>query len=274
MSLIDGRPGTTIPIQDRGFNYGDGLFETIAVLGGTPLLLEAHLDRLARGCRALGITPPDSATLRAECAQVLAQQPTAILKITLTRGGGGRGYQPAPDAVPTRIVALHPWPDLAPARRSIGITARCCNMTLARQPALAGIKHLNRLEQVLARAELVGSACDEGIMLDTEGNVVEGTMSNIFLVREGALLTPRLDQCGVAGVVRAELLARCAGLGLQAQQGLVHREDVLGADEVFFTNSIIGLWPARRIESREFPQSAIALRAARLLESAGCIPPP
>lgn len=273
MFLIDGRPGSTIPVQDRGLSYGDGVFETIAVHAGEPLLLSAHLDRLALGCRTLGITPPDSTLLQAECMQVATRQTRAVIKVIVTRGSGGRGYQPAPDAVPLRIVALHPWPDYPAERRDRGVVALFCATRLARQPALAGIKHLNRLEQVLGRRELIASDCAEGIMLDTDDNVVAGTMSNVFVVRDGRLLTPRLDQCGIAGIVRAAVLARCRELDLPAEEGTLRREDVLAADEVFFTNSILGLWPVLRIGSRDFTAPVRALRAAELLVSSGCIAP-
>lgn len=273
MFLIDGRPGSTIPVQDRGLGYGDGVFETIAVHAGTPLLLQAHLDRLARGCSALGITPPESALLQTECRQVAMRQSRAVIKVIVTRGSGGRGYQPAPDAVPLRVVALHPWPDYTAERRECGVVARFCTTRLARQPALAGFKHLNRLEQVLGRRELIDSGCAEGIMLDTDDNVVAGTMSNVFVVRDGRLLTPRLDQCGIAGIVRAAVLARCRELDLPAEECILRCEDVLAADEVFFTNSILGLWPVLRIGPREFTVPVLASRVARLLESSGCITP-
>ncbi len=273
MILIDGRPGTSIPVLDRGLQYGDGVFETIAVLDGRPLCLAAHLDRLAAGCRALGLPAPDARTLTTESTQVAAEQPHAVLKIIVTRGVGGRGYQPPPDPVPTRILSSHPWPDYPEEFRSEGIDALFCRFTLAAQPALAGIKHLNRLEQVLARSELIGTDCAEGLVADSSGAIVEGTMSNVFLRQGRSLLTPELKDCGVAGIVRAEILGRAGAMGLEVRVRRIGRSDVLAADEVFFTNSIIGIWPVRRAGEHVFAGTDFAHRLAQTLADAGCITP-
>lgn len=271
--LIDGRPGTSIPVLDRGLQYGDGVFETIAVVNGRPLCLDAHLHRLDSGCRALGIPAPDSRSVSTEAVQVAAGEARAVLKITLTRGTGGRGYQPPPEPVATRIVSLHPWPDYPPHFRSQGIDAIFCRIAMALQPALAGIKHLNRLEQVLARSEVSGTGCAEGFVADTTGAIVEGTMSNVFLRQDRLLLTPDLQQCGVMGIVRAEILKRAGAMGLETRVRRIERTDVLAADEVFFTNSVIGIWPVRRAGDHEFAAADVALRLAHALTVADCIAP-
>jgi 4-amino-4-deoxychorismate lyase len=273
MILIDGRPGTCIPVQDRGLQYGDGVFESVAVVDGRPLCLDAHLDRLDAGCRALGLPPPDTGRLIQESTQVAAEQARAVLKIIVTRGVGGRGYQPPQDLVPTRIVSIHPWPDYPPECSSIGINAMFCRFTVALQPALAGIKHLNRLEQVLARSEIGATDCAEGFVADTTGAIVEGSMSNVFLRRGRVLLTPDLKDCGVAGIVRAEILKRAATMGLDAKVQRIERADVLAADEAFFTNSIIGVWPVRRAGDHTFAGIDFAHRLAHALADAGCIAP-
>ena len=273
MILIDGRPGTSIPVLDRGLQYGDGVFETIAVMDGRPLCLDAHLRRLAAGCRALGLPAADTRTLDSECMQVAADQARAVLKIIVTRGGGGRGYQPPQDPVPTRIVSLHTRPAYPPEFRSTGIDALFCRFTLALQPALAGIKHLNRLEQVLARSEIGATQCAEGFVSDTTAAIVEGSMSNVFLRRDKLLLTPDLKDCGVAGIVRAEILQRAGTLGLEARVQRMVRADVLAADEVFFCNSIIGIWPVRRAGEHAFATADFAHRLAQNLVAAGVITP-
>lgn len=273
MILVDGRSATTLPATDRGLHYGDGLFETLAVVDGAALALDAHLARLQHGCTALSMPAPDADQLRDDCRRLAAGSPRAVLKIILTRGSGGRGYQPPVAPQPLRIVSRHAWPDHPPEHRAMGIATRFCTLTLARQPALAGIKHLNRLEQVLARAELVGSGCAEGIMLDGEGAVIEGTMSNLFMRRERTILTPALDQCGVAGIVRAAVLAQCAALGYRGEVRGLTRDDVLAADEIFFTNSVIGIWPVRMLGDRALPPHVVAPALARLLAAAGCIAP-
>ena len=200
-------------------------------------------------------------------------QPRAVLKIIVTRGVGGRGYQPPPEPVSTRIVSIHPWPDYPADYRTAGIDAWFCRFVLAQQPALAGVKHLNRLEQVLARSEIAGTGCAEGFVADTSGATVEGTMSNVFLRRGKFVLTPDLRQCGVAGIIRDEILKRIGGMGLEARIQRIERADVLAADEAFFTNSIIGIWPVRRAGEHVFAASDFAHRLARTLVAAGCIAP-
>jgi len=273
MILIDGQPGTSIPVLDRGLQYGDGVFETIAIMDGRPLCLDAHLHRLGAGCRALGLPAPAAGVLTTEVLQVATGQSRAVLKIIVTRGGGGRGYQPPRDPVPTRIVSLHSWPAYPAEFRSTGIDALFCRSTLALQPALAGIKHLNRLEQVLARSEISATDCVEGFVSDTTGAIVEGSMSNVFLRRDNLLLTPDLKDCGVAGVVRAEILQRAGTLGLNARVQRVVRTDVPAADEVFFCNSIIGIWPVRRAGDHVFATTEFAQRLAQNLVAAKIITP-
>ncbi|OOG21214.1 aminodeoxychorismate lyase, partial [Thioalkalivibrio denitrificans] len=186
MILVNGQPGEQLPVTDRGLAYGDGLFETLAVRNGRPQHWERHMARMAEGCARLVLPMPDPAVWRAEAQTVLSFGQSGALKLILTRGTGPRGYRPPRDPSPTRIVmgldaAATPGPET--------LKVRFCRTRLSRNPLLAGIKHLNRLEQVLARGEWQDE-CQEGIMLDTEGHVVEGTMSNLFLVREEALHTP------------------------------------------------------------------------------------
>jgi 4-amino-4-deoxychorismate lyase len=265
MTLINGTPRETLPVGDRGLAYGDGLFETVAVRDGRLLLWSEHLDRLRAGCARLGIPPPDRTALTREAESLCGQPGRAVLRITLTRGGGGRGYRPDPDAMPTRIVARHPWPDTPDDRRSDGVAVRLCNTRLAVQPALAGIKHLNRLEQVLARAEWDDPAVAEGLVLDMRGNVIEGTMSNMFLVHNGRLITPQLSECGVAGIMRARLIQGAESIGLPVEITQVSLERVRAAEEIFLTNSVIGIWPVRKIDDHDYSPGAICGRLAEAL---------
>ena len=213
--LIDGRtvadPAHSLAIDDRGLHYGDGLFETARCCHGNVRLLDAHLRRLRSGCERLGIAFPDESQLRAEIVTVCGEVDDGVLKIILTRGRGGRGYRPVPDMTATRIVALHPLPIID---TTLPITVRWCDMRLGRNPSLAGMKHLNRLEQVLAQQEwrpssIAEGSIAEGLMLDTEGELVGGTMSNVFIVSGGLLITPDLRYCGVRGVMREEVLRCC-----------------------------------------------------------------
>ena len=267
--LIDGLDSALVPASDRGLQYGDGLFETIAVADGQPLLWHHHVERLHAGCTRLGIHAPDEAVLRTEGERLWRGQGQAVLKIIVTRGSGGRGYRPDPAAQPRRILSLHPWPEYPQPRATTGVHARLCETRLGINPRLAGLKHLNRLEQVLARAEWDEPAIAEGVMLDAEGFLVEGTMSNLFLVRDGVLRTPALDRCGVAGVMRARLLELAEQLALHVDIERLTLDDLRGADEAFFCNSIIGVWPLARFDTHEYEVGPITQRLQQALALTG-----
>lgn len=229
-----------LPLTDRGLHYGDGLFETMAVQGGSVRLMDLHLARLTQGARQLGIPLPETEGLAIELMLAAVQMGEGVLKLILTRGSGGRGYLPPEEPSPSLI--LQRYPPVAPEGQE-GVSVRLCDIRLARQPALAGLKHLNRLEQVLARAEWRDPAIAEGLMLDSEGWLVEGVASNVFLVREGELFTPLLDQCGVAGVMRAHVMQRAATLGLRVHETRLKLDELMVAEEVFLTNSLHGIRP-------------------------------
>jgi len=250
-ALINGAAADRLPIADRGLQYGDGLFETLAVQGGVPCLWHAHFDRLARGADRLKIPYPPQELFLRECRQLAGGESTGVVKIILTRGRGGRGYSPPETPRPTRILTLHPWPDYPADRGKRGIDVIFCRTPLGENPVLAGLKHLNRLEQVLARSEWRDPGIAEGLMQDGRGRIIGGTMSNLFLVRAGRLLTPRLDTCGIAGTVR-DLVLRIAGaFGIEVLERDIMRADLIAADGLFLTNALIGVWPVRRLGTRE-----------------------
>ncbi len=262
MILIDGQPGETITVHDRGFNYGDGLFETIAVFRGEPVFLRQHLNRLAEGCRRLGIPPPDPDILADEVRRVAGGAGKRVVKIIVTRGSGGRGYRPPENPAPHRVVAGLDWPQRPPEWWRDGVAVRICRTPLGCNPALAGLKQLGRLEQVTAAAELADGEA-EGLMIGPAGQVVEGTMSNLFLVQDGTVHTPELSGCGVAGIVRGEILARCAELGIGTQERVVVPAELFQAEEIFLTNSLIGIWPVRRLAECTLSPGSVT---ARLME--------
>ncbi len=251
--MIDGSPGDTIPVTDRAIQYGDGLFETIAVREGRLELWRSHMERLRAGCERLGFGMPEPQLLLREARRLIQGQRHAVLKIILSRGVGGRGYLAPQSPVPTRILALHPWPEWPRESRSTGVAIRVCSTPLGLNPLLAGIKHLNRLEQVMARAEWRDPAIAEGVMSDIEGNLIEGTRSNLFLVRDGVLLTPDLSRCGVAGIMRGAVLEAARRRGIRCVTGRLQRSHLEQAQELFLTNSLIGIWPVRRVEGRYYP---------------------
>ncbi|MGZ4957107.1 MAG: aminodeoxychorismate lyase [Methylobacter sp.] len=258
MILINGESKEHIEIADRGFQYGDGLFETIEVRNGQAVFLERHLERLNAGCQRLFIPFPDTELLRFEAGELCRRwacgihSRRAVLKIIVTRGSGGRGYR-QPDVIqPTRVLSLHPYPDYPEICREQGIVARICATRLGLNSALAGIKHLNRLEQVMARAEWNDSAIQEGLMLDVNDHVIEGTMTNLFYIKNNSLYTAVLAQSGVAGIMRGMIMTISADHGLSIIEHVFTTDELFSADEVFVCNSIIGIWPVNQIDTTHF----------------------
>lgn len=244
--LVDGVPGAEVDPLDRGLHYGDGLFETIAWRRGQPRFAQYHFERLAAGCARLGLPMPSEARLREDLAQAAAGQ-EATIKLILTRGSGPRGYRPPAGAVPRRIVMAFD----APAGAAPGPwQARLCATRLGRNPALAGLKHLGRLEQVLARAEWDDPGIHEGLMRDDLGRVVCGTQSNLFAVAGGRLLTPRLDECGVAGVMRRAVLRWAGEHGLAVAEVHLDAAQLFTADELFVTNALLGARALAALDGR------------------------
>jgi len=239
---VNGTPQDTIAITDRGLAYGDGLFETILVHGGKPVLLNEHLNRLQSGASRLKISL-DRGRLLDEIDD-LDLPDSGVLKIVLTRGSGGRGYRPGQVGESSRILSIHPAPDYGADRPDQGISVFVCQQRLANQPALAGMKHLNRLEQVLASLEWPDAPVMEGLMLDMQNNVIEGTRSNLFWAEGDKLLTPAVDRCGVDGVFRQYLL-RNLPAAREVHESPLDR--VLQADQVFVCNSVFGVWPVRDV---------------------------
>ena len=243
--IINGVPATSLSIADRGLAYGDGLFETFRIVAGKLLFEDLHLQRLCAGCVRLGIALDlDQVKAELTAALQLHNSQTQILKLILTRGSSGRGYRAGAGNAPTRIITLHALPVDIQIHAQQGIKAFVCKQRLASQPVLAGIKHLNRLEQVLASTEWPDETCQEGIMLDMDGHVVEGTRSNIFIVSNGRLMTDPLTTCGIAGIMRQVLLQHFGDKVYAAKYNLQQLHD---ADEVFFCNSIFGVWPLRHL---------------------------
>lgn len=269
-SWVNGQPAGQIAVDDRGLQYGDGVFETMAVHAGRVRLLELHLQRLTESCRRLKIPPVPIEMLRQELSNAAAGEQQAILKLIVTRGSGGRGYRPPPAPQPNRILTLHPWPAYQARWWQEGIRMRSCATVLSRNPALAGLKHLNRLEQILARAEWAGTDdIQEGLMTDADRVVIEGTMSNVFVrLADGGLVTPALDECGVDGVMRRYVLERAAGAGLSIRTGKFTLEDLANASEMFVCNSVIGVWPVRQLDHLTFKVGEMTRKAQQWAQSA------
>ncbi len=241
--LVDGISAQTVSVFDRGLSYGDGLFETIRFVNGVAPLWSRHMQRLRESGERLRLPIPEAALLLREALIVANGLDQAVVRITVTRGPGERGYAPPPSPHPTRIAAAFAAPAMAGDAYVHGIRLRWCETRLARQPLLAGMKHLNRLEQVLARAEWSDASFADGLLCDTDGNVISATMANLFAVIDGALVTPSVEHAGVAGVARAEILASQAA----AHVGHISREDLWRAEEVFLSSSVRGILPVQAV---------------------------
>ena len=247
--LVDGKPGRVDP-RDRGLAYGDGVFETMAALSGRIRWLDYHLDRLEEGCRKLAIPLADRNTIVNEISAVCTDSDRAVVKLIVTRGVSARGYAPTEDPEPTRIIGTARWPAHPASYYTDGIALRTLKLRLGENPRLAGIKHLCRLEQVLARVELNETNEQEGLLLDTSGFVVGGIASNVFAVSGSTLLTPGVRRCGVKGVMRRVVLESCEQFGLRPEESDLAPQALRDADELFVSNAVVGIWPVRDLDGQ------------------------
>lgn len=263
MIRVDGTPSDRVSARDRGLAYGDGVFRTLRCDGGEPRWWRDHYRVLAHDCAVLRLVCPEESRLAGEVRQA-AEGRDCVVKIVVTRGPGERGYRYASNPGPTCVVLAADLP-VYPDAWQHGARLRVCDLRLGHQPALAGIKHLNRLENVLARAEWDDDGIVEGLLLDGDGWVIGGTMSNVFARRGRWLFTPVLDQCGVAGVTRARVMGAAGGCDLAAVETRLSLEDLRASDEVFLTNSVFGIWRVAQIERhawKDAGNTSTALRAA------------
>ncbi|WP_210395273.1 aminodeoxychorismate lyase [Motiliproteus sediminis] len=260
--LVDGAWVDALPVDDRGLAYGDGVFETIAIIDGKPRWLHRHLERLLRGCERL-LIPHDGLAdrLHADIMCLLSQSPlmppVGVVKLIVTRGSSGRGYAVDRSAAPRRIVRLSPAPDYPGSYLTEGVAVRLCQTRLAEQPQLAGIKHLNRLEQVLARMELAANE-QEGLLCDYAGRVVEGTCSNLFAHFGACLVTPSLSRSGVAGIAREVVIERARRCGVTVEIDDLTVAQLVEADALVLTNSLIGAWPVAQFHGHRYDSIAAA----------------
>lgn len=267
--LVNGLPDGSLSPQDRGLTYGDGLFETIALRGGDFRLLDFHLERLQAGCERLGIETPAADLLKAELKQVATDCASGTGKIIITRGCGPRGYRAPAQARATRLVGLFPADSRALLTWRDGIRVRWCRTPVAENPTLAGLKTLNRLEQVLARSEWEGDAIAEGLMSTPRGHVIGGTMSNLFMVDDGQIMTPDLSRCGIRGVMRRLILEVAAELGISAVEQSIDSEQLRAADEIFLSNSLQGIAPVLRLGDQPLSIGPVSHKLMQALSQRG-----
>jgi 4-amino-4-deoxychorismate lyase len=269
---IDGAT-KTVPVDDRGLHYGDGVFDTIAIRLGRPRLPDLHVDRLRIGCERLGMQLPATGALLDMLDSAIASTAchgSGVAKFVVTRGSGRRGYRYASNSVPRIMVGIFEAPVHPHDRWTHGVEIRICNVRLGPQPVLAGIKSLNRLEQVLARNEWQSESIAEGVMLDADCNIVCGTMSNLFLVADGGLVTPAITTAGVSGVMRRHVIAQSAADDLPVTVEPIPVRTLMECREVFVSNSQIGIWPVRRCGTRSYAAPGpTTRRVMKLLADSG-----
>ncbi len=232
-----------VSVFDRSFLYGDGLFETMLVVKGTPFRWAQHMERLQRGCEFLRLQVPFSlAAIRGFADELIARNgmPDSLLRLTLSRGVGRRGYSPQGAERPTLVMSLHPAPAVPPREPPLWRLVTSSFRLPANQP-LAQFKTCNKLPQILARAEADATGADEALLLNTDGFVVEASSSNLFWVQDDAICTPALASGILAGVTRSVIFELCQGLNLALCETSITPEALGKAQGVFLSLSSFGI---------------------------------
>ena len=264
--LINGIASEYVSVTDRGLHYGDGVFETIACVGNSAVFIQQHLNRMENGARKLNIPFPDRQLFLDDINCLLrGSNSNSIIKLILTRGRGKRGYRYEKTQIPTRICMLSAWPDYVAHWREHGITTRFCQTQVSVNPQLAGIKSLNRLDSVLASSEL-GPAFNEGFLSDIDGNVIEGSMSNIFIVSNGTLVTPDLSRCGVNGIMREQIIDIAQNSSIKVETRNITRDELLESREIFISNSVIGVCVVKQLEKQSYNTDTMTRTINRILD--------
>lgn len=268
-----GRPLDSIQLDDRAVQYGDGLFETIAIRGGRARLWSYHTERLQTGCARLGLRVPDAQLLEDSLSAALVNTPVdtkyCVAKLLVSAGTGARGYRRADDGSGTLLVGLSEASPLPAEWYRDGVSVRVCDTRLAVQPQLAGIKTLNRLEQVLARNEWNDETVFEGLLLDADERLICGTMSNVFLIDGNSLVTPAITRCGVNGVMRRHLLTTVAQAGIDCDVRDIAVAELRSCQGGFLTNSQFGVLPVMKCAERAWRQDVFSQKLMRIVADSG-----
>ena len=261
-TIVNGNLYGTISPLDRGLAYGDGVFRTLKIVNGLPEQWPAHYQKLVADCGAIGIVCPSPELLMSDFVQLFTLDETAVAKIVITRGDGERGYKPPAITAPMRLMIKSAMPNYPAINFTEGVNLHVCETRSARQPKLAGIKHLNRLENVLARMEWndanLSNMITEGLMLDTNDHVIECTSANIFVRFGDVLITPNLEQCGVAGITRQRILDLAYTFNLKTKVEAFGLKKLLTADEIIICNSLYGAWQVRSVANKSWQKQNLA----------------
>ncbi|MCF8580516.1 aminodeoxychorismate lyase [Enterobacter ludwigii] len=266
MFLINGLEQDSLPASDRATQFGDGCFTTARIRHGDVCLLAEHIRRLQGACEKLLIPFKDWDTLADEMAQRAKVHSSGVLKVIISRGSGGRGYSGANCQHPVRILSVSAYPSHYERWRQDGITLELSPIRLGRNPALAGIKHLNRLEQVLIRAHLEQSDADEALVLDSEGFITECCAANLFWRQGSDVFTPKLDQAGVNGIMRQFCLQQLAHSGFRVVEVNATENALITAEEVVVCNALMPVVPVRACGLQRWPSRELYHFLAPLCE--------
>jgi 4-amino-4-deoxychorismate lyase len=271
--LVNGRFEGGITPLDRGLAYGDGVFRTLKSRNSMPYCWDMHYRRLEADCNAIGIVCPSAEVLLDDIQRLANEvEDISVIKIIVTRGESARGYAVPPLAQPTRIVIKTAMPQYPDSYFQHGVTLHLCNIRLARQPRLAGIKHLNRMENVLARMEWTDHQIADGLMMDEGGDVIECTSANLFVRFGEVLATPDLSASGVFGVTRERIMGFAPSLGYRVEVRHLRLSELMDADEVLMCNSLFGVWQVRNLSSHAWQAGTLAERLRELLREDDAIP--
>jgi len=257
--IVNGIEENNLSVRDRGFQYGDGLFETIAYKNNKLQFWDEHMQRLNSSCDRLSLKRVDESLWLNDIKKMHLVN-DSVIKLSLSRGNSERGYLYDEVSNVTRVTASFDFPSYSEENLK-GINAIICKTPVSMNTALAGMKHLNRLDNVLARNEWGDSEISEGFMFDNQGHVIEGTMSNVFCVLGAELYSPLLEQSGIAGIMRQQVIDIAGELNIPVNIVDISKANFLQMDAIFVTNSLIGLWPVKKIfegeSSFEFQQNKL-----------------
>ena len=261
--LVNGELSPFVGADDRALAFGDGLWERVAVVNGTPWWWQDHMNRLRRGCELLGLAPPSQSVLLREIQTVTAGRKQAIVKLILSRGAGSVAYLPGSDQVQTRVITAYPWPEERVRKAQLGVAARVCKTRIAVQPLLGGINHLNRLEMVLAAREMADHEEQEGLLLDANDHLISAIDSNLVLVFGDQMLTPRMDRSGVRGVLRGRIIREFKA---RTELRRITVDMIAEASEVFLCDVVRGIVPVLSVDGLELSPGPVTAEMQTWLE--------
>lgn len=247
MYLINGQWQSDISASDRAVQFGDGCFTTARIVTGQVCYQHDHIRRLQQACDVLLITQVDWQALQQEIPLLVNGRPDGVLKVIISRGTGGRGYSASHCQTPTRILSVAPRPAFYDAWREHGIKLALSPVQLGINPTLAGIKHLNRLEQVLIRTHLEQTHAQEALVLDSDGWLVECCAANVFWRKGQQVFTPYVDRAGVNGTMRQHIIASLEHSPWHCEVVRETLDTLADADEVMICNALMPLIPVHQV---------------------------